>query len=80
MLFRSFNFGRYNGSLLPDEKKVFAPQVKAAMDTLMAWAVSGAIAPHVSHCVPLEQFREGMDLILTRAATGKVLLRIGADA
>lgn len=37
----------------------------------------GRIRPHVSHVLPLEAANEGLDLLRTRSATGKVVIRVG---
>ena len=39
------------------------------------WA-AGKIHPHVSHVLPWQQWAEGMDLLKSRAATGKVILTV----
>jgi NADPH2:quinone reductase len=46
--------------------------------TLFQWYVEGKLKPHVSHLLPLEQANEGLELLRTRQATGKVVLEIGA--
>lgn len=38
---------------------------------------AGRIRPHVSHVLPLEAANEGLDLLRSRAATGKVVIRVG---
>ncbi|WP_299968188.1 NADPH:quinone oxidoreductase family protein [uncultured Roseobacter sp.] len=43
---------------------------------LTEWYVDGRIKPHVSHVLPLEEANEGLDLLRTRQATGKVVIRI----
>lgn len=53
----------------------FAPQV--LMDSLAemaSWIAEGRITPHISHVLPLERAQDGLDLIKTRAATGKVVI------
>jgi NADPH2:quinone reductase len=44
--------------------------------TLIAWYVEGNLHPHVSNVLPLEQANEALDLLRTRKATGKVVVRI----
>ena len=48
--------------------------LRASLATLFDWAAEGKIKPHISHRLPLEQFEEGLDLLRTRKATGKVIL------
>ncbi|QJF52514.1 NADPH:quinone oxidoreductase family protein [Roseobacter ponti] len=43
---------------------------------LIAWYVEGRIHPHVSHVLPLEEANDALDLLRTRKATGKVVVRI----
>ncbi len=43
---------------------------------LIAWYVEGRIHPHVSHVLPLEEANAALDLLRTRKATGKVVVRI----
>lgn len=38
---------------------------------------AGRIRPHVSHVLPLEAANEGLDLLRSRQATGKVVVRVG---
>jgi NADPH2:quinone reductase len=43
---------------------------------LTRWYVDGKIKPHVSNVLPLEQANEALDLLRTRQATGKVVVRV----
>jgi NADPH2:quinone reductase len=43
---------------------------------LFAWYAEGRLKPHVSHVMPLDRANEALDLLRTRAATGKVVVRI----
>ena len=52
------------------------PEVMArSMAELFTWYEEGRLSPHVSHVLPLAQAAEGMDLLRTRQATGKVVIR-----
>ncbi|MEQ6248930.1 NADPH:quinone oxidoreductase family protein [Sulfitobacter sp. HNIBRBA3233] len=42
--------------------------------TLTDWYVEGKIRPHVSNVLPLERTHEGLELLRTRKATGKVVI------
>ena len=44
---------------------------------LIAWYQDGKLAPHISHTLPLADCNEGLDLLRTRKATGKVIIEIG---
>ena len=58
--------------------KTHAPQVlSGSLAQLFAWWREGKLNPHVSNVLPLEEAEAGLDLLRTRAATGKVVVRIG---
>jgi NADPH2:quinone reductase len=42
----------------------------------MGWYLEGRLKPHVSHLLPLEAANEGLDLLRTRQATGKVVIEV----
>ena len=44
--------------------------------TLFDWYARGKLKPHVSHVLPLEQANEGLELLRSRRATGKVVISI----
>lgn len=50
-----------------------------SFEVLIEWYTQGKIKPHVSHVMPLEQANEALDLLRTRKATGKVVVRIDDD-
>jgi len=53
----------------------FAPQViTRSLADLMAMYARGELHPHVSHALPLEQVTEGLELLRSRASTGKVVI------
>ena len=47
-----------------------------SFQTLIDWYVEGLIKPHVSNVLPLEQANEGLALLKSRKATGKVVIEI----
>jgi len=47
-----------------------------SFEVLTRWYVEGKIHPHVSHVLPLEEANEALDLLRTRKATGKVVVRL----
>ena len=55
----------------------FRPKVVTdSLATLFQWAAEGRIKPHISHVLPLEQAAEGLELLRSRASTGKVVIRL----
>ncbi len=71
------NMGFYYGWGPTDERARYEPQMRAMLRDLFDWTVAGALRPHVSHVLPLEEYREAMRLIRAREATGKVVVAIG---
>ncbi|WP_127104569.1 NADPH:quinone oxidoreductase family protein [Pararhodobacter zhoushanensis] len=54
---------------------VFAPNViTQSLADLIAMYAKGDLHPHVSHALPLERTAEAMELMRTRASTGKVVV------
>ena len=47
--------------------------------TLLNWFTNGAIAPHISHILPLDQAAAALALLQNRAATGKVVVQIAQN-
>lgn len=57
--------------------RAFAPALVAqTLQKLLDWLAAGRLAPHISHILPFEQVPEGLDLLRSRAATGKVVIRV----
>lgn len=53
----------------------FAPQVLTqSLQTLFAWFESGGLSPHISHQLPFAQYPQGLELLRSRQATGKVVI------
>jgi NADPH2:quinone reductase len=51
------------------------PEFFAACFTrLMAWHEAGKLNPLVSHTFPLEQTAAALDMLITRKATGKIVV------
>jgi len=58
-----------------------APQAVAdSMATLLDWRAAGEVHPHVGQVLPFESFPEGLELLRTRRATGKVVIRVDQQA
>ncbi len=54
----------------------FAPEVlTASLRSLLDWIAAGELTPHISHVLPLTRAAEGLDLLRSRQATGKVVIR-----
>lgn len=53
-------------------------RVAAAFAALDGMVQAGQLKPLVSHRLPLEQFRQGLELIQSRQSTGKIVLLTGA--
>ncbi|NBE08020.1 NADPH:quinone oxidoreductase family protein [Paragemmobacter ruber] len=53
----------------------FAPALlKGSLATLLDWYAAGDLRPHISHRLPLDRLPEALDLLRSRAATGKVVI------
>ena len=46
----------------------------ASLQKLFGWYAQGKLSPHVSHSLPLERAADALDLLVTRKATGKVVI------
>lgn len=56
----------------------FRPEViTQSLRDLLAMFEAGRLHPHVSHALPLERVAEGMELLRSRASTGKVVITMG---
>lgn len=64
--------GLYFGGLVAHRPRIVAESLTA----LFAWYERGWIRPHVSHVLPLAEANAALDLLRTRAATGKVVIEI----
>lgn len=57
----------------------FAPEVLArSLAALMEMYAAGKLRPHVSHLLPADRAAEGLELLRSRAATGKVVIDLTA--
>jgi len=55
----------------------FRPEVlRASLTTLLDWIVAGRLRVPVGHALPLDRVAEGMDLLRSRAASGKVVITL----
>jgi NADPH2:quinone reductase len=49
-----------------------------SFETLIGWYLEGKLKPHVSNVLSLSEANEGLDLLRTRKATGKVVIEVSA--
>ena len=55
----------------------FAPHLlRDSLATLLRWHGEGRLRPHISHRLPFDRLPEGLELLRSRAATGKVVIDI----
>lgn len=55
----------------------FRPSVVTdSLTQLFAWYTDGKLTPHISHCLPLARAAEALELLRSRASTGKVVIRM----
>lgn len=55
----------------------FAPHVlTASLRTLFQWFAEGGLRPHISHELPFDAYPDGLALLKTRQATGKVVITL----
>ncbi len=53
----------------------FAPEkLRASLETLFDWYAAGGLRPQISHVLPLDRAAEGLELLRSRRATGKVVI------
>jgi NADPH2:quinone reductase len=55
----------------------FAPHLlRDSLTTLLDWYGKGELHPHISHRLPMDRLAEGLDLLRSRVATGKVVIEM----
>jgi NADPH2:quinone reductase len=55
----------------------FRPQVLTrSLTTLLDWFANGSLHPQISHILPFHALSQGLDLLRSRTATGKVVLTV----
>ena len=65
-------FGLYWGGVAKADPR----RVAESLESLFAWYTQGRLHPHVSNVLPLEAANEGLELLRSRQATGKVVIRV----
>jgi NADPH:quinone reductase len=71
-----FNYGKYVGWGLVDERHQHEPMVRAAFEMMFRWFEQGKLHPTTSHRFPLSEYAAAMDAVLARLAIGKVVLEM----
>jgi len=71
-----FNYGKYIGWGLVDERHQHEPMVRAAIETMFRWYQEGKLHPTTSHRFPLSDYAAALDAVQARQAIGKVVLEM----
>jgi NADPH2:quinone reductase len=71
-----FNYGKYIGWGLIDERHQHEPTVRAAIETMFRWYQEGKLHPTTSHRFPLTDYAAALDAVQARQAIGKVVLEM----
>ncbi len=71
-----FNYGKYIGWGLTDERHQHEPAVRAVMETMFRWFERGKLHPTTSHRFPLSDYAAALNTVLTRQSVGKVVLEM----
>jgi NADPH2:quinone reductase len=71
-----FNYGKYIGWGLVDERHQHEPMVRAGFETMFRWFEQGRLHPTTSHRFPLTDYAAAMDAVLARQAIGKIVLQM----
>ena len=59
----------------------FRPEIlRDSLSRLLGWYEQGRLTPHIGHVLPLERAVEGLELMRSRRATGKIVIRMGPAA
>ena len=71
-----FNYGKYIGWGLIDERHQHEPMVRAGIERMFRWFEQGKLNPTTSHRFPLSDYAAAMDAVLARQAIGKIVLEM----
>jgi NADPH:quinone reductase len=71
-----FNYGKYIGWGLIDERHQHEPMVRAGIGTMFCWFEQGKLHPTTSHRFPLTEYAAALDAVLGRWAIGKIVLEM----
>lgn len=70
------NMGLYSGWTPIDERRRYAPRMKAMVDGLFAHLAAGRLAPERSTVFPLERVVDAFDAVVSRTSSGRVVLAV----
>jgi NADPH2:quinone reductase len=73
---QGFNYGKYTGWGLVDERHRYEPIVRAGFETMFRWFEEGKLHPTTSHRFPLSDYAAAMDAVLARQGIGKIVLQM----
>ena len=59
-----------------DYQRLRPEVLTGSLERLLSWYEAGRLTPHISHRLPLERANDALDLLRSRAATGKVVVEI----
>jgi NADPH:quinone reductase len=71
-----FNYGKYLGWGLIDERHQHEPMVGAGIERMFRWFEQGKLNPTTSRRFPLSDYAAAMDAVLARQAIGKIVLEM----
>jgi len=71
-----FNYGKYIGWGLIDERHLHEPMVRASIETMFRWFQEDKLHPTTSHRFPLNDYAAALDAVLARQAIGKIVLEM----
>lgn len=69
-----FNYGKYVGWGLTDERRQHEQKVRGQFAEMFRWYEEGKLRPVTSHRFPLRDYAAAMDAVLARQGIGKVVL------
>ncbi len=71
-----FNYGKYIGWGLTDERHRHEAMVREGIKTMFRWFEQGKLNPTTSHRYPLVDYGAALDAVLARQAIGKIVLEM----
>ena len=75
-----FNLGHYFGWSPKDLRYEYEDLLRGLMGQIFDWHIAGQVKPAISDVLPFSQFREALDIVLTRKAQGRVVLALDEEA
>jgi NADPH2:quinone reductase len=71
-----FNYGKYVGWGLTDERHRHEAMVRESIKTMFRWFEQGKLNPTTSHRFPLVDYGAALDAVVARQAIGKIVLEM----